>query len=75
MRTEAFQAASGSRYLTNLKLCPQVATEHNYEQSLFRRLQLGGQRVTMLTTQYRMHPAISELPARAFYEGVNRATV
>mmetsp|Transcript_18961 Transcript_18961/g.45461 ORF Transcript_18961/g.45461 Transcript_18961/m.45461 type:complete len:406 (+) Transcript_18961:3-1220(+) len=47
----------------------QVATQHNYEQSLFQRLQLGGQRVTMLTTQYRMHPHISRFPGARFYLG------
>jgi hypothetical protein len=43
--------------------------KHNYEQSLFQRLQIGGQRVAMLTTQYRMHPAISRFPGRRFYAG------
>jgi senataxin len=42
---------------------------HNYEQSLFQRLQIGGQRVAMLTTQYRMHPHISRFPGRRFYNG------
>jgi senataxin len=45
------------------------ATKHNYEQSLFQRLQIGGQRVAMLTTQYRMHPQISRFPGRRFYDG------
>ena len=43
--------------------------KHNYEQSLFQRLQIGGQRVAMLTTQYRMHPHISRFPGRRFYDG------
>jgi len=47
----------------------QTATEYNYTQSLFGRLQLGGQRVTMLTTQYRMHPQISQFPSSKFYQG------
>ena len=45
------------------------AMKHNYEQSLFQRLQIGGQRVAMLTTQYRMHPQISRFPGRRFYDG------
>ena len=45
------------------------AMRHNYEQSLFQRLQIGGQRVAMLTTQYRMHPSISRFPGRRFYDG------
>ena len=45
------------------------AVRHNYEQSLFQRLQIGGQRVAMLTTQYRMHPAISRFPGQRFYQG------
>ena len=49
-----------------------MATQHNYEQSLFQRLQLGGQRVTMLTTQYRMHPQISSFPSARFYQGAIR---
>ena len=48
------------------------ATKHNYEQSLFQRLQIGGQRVAMLTTQYRMHPDISRFPAQRFYHGALR---
>ena len=45
------------------------AQKHNYEQSLFQRLQIAGQNVAMLTTQYRMHPQISHFPARRFYDG------
>ena len=48
------------------------AMRHNYEQSLFQRLQVGGQRVAMLTTQYRMHPSISRFPGRKFYDGALR---
>ena len=47
----------------------EYAMKHNYEQSLFQRLQIGGQRVAMLTTQYRMHPQISRFPGRRFYNG------
>ena len=45
------------------------ALKHRYEQSLFQRLMIGGQRVSMLTTQYRMHPSISRFPAERFYQG------
>ena len=43
--------------------------EHNYEQSLFERLQKGRHAVTMLQTQYRMHPHISAFPSAHFYAG------
>ena len=46
-----------SRLLTGVALA-----QHNYEQSLFQRLQLAGLPVRMLTTQYRMNPAISVFP-------------
>lgn len=36
--------------------------------SLFERLLACGHAVHRLTTQYRMHPAIAELPSRLFYE-------
>ena len=45
------------------------AQHHNYEQGLFQRLQLGGQRVHMLNMQYRMHPDISVWPGKRFYDG------
>ena len=45
------------------------AQQHNYEQGLFQRLQLGGQRVHMLNMQYRMHPHISIWPGKRFYDG------
>ena len=45
------------------------ATQHNYEQSLFHRLQRGGHQVALLTTQYRMLPQISRFPAARFYKG------
>ena len=41
--------------------------QHNYEQSLFLRLQKAGLPVRMLTTQYRMHPHISLFPGGKFY--------
>ena len=46
-----------SRLLTGV-----ASAQHNYEQSLFQRLQLAGLPVRMLTTQYRMNPAISVFP-------------
>ena len=38
-------------------------------QSLFERLVLLGVRPCRLTVQYRMHPALSQFPSNAFYEG------
>jgi hypothetical protein len=38
-------------------------------QSLFERLVLLGVRPSRLAVQYRMHPALSEFPSNAFYEG------
>ena len=38
--------------------------------SLFQRLQASGYPVTMLETQYRMHPLIAEHPSRYFYHGL-----
>jgi hypothetical protein len=40
-----------------------------YDRSLFQRLVEIGHPYIMLDTQYRMHPAISAYPSRAFYEG------
>mmetsp|Transcript_24250 Transcript_24250/g.47353 ORF Transcript_24250/g.47353 Transcript_24250/m.47353 type:complete len:434 (+) Transcript_24250:85-1386(+) len=40
-----------------------------YQQSLFERLARAGHKVVMLSTQYRMHPAISSFPSRHFYQG------
>ncbi|MEW5304818.1 MAG: hypothetical protein WDW36_007402 [Sanguina aurantia] len=45
------------------------AVEHNYDMSLFKRLQLAGHPVRVLNTQYRMHPAISSFPSSEFYQG------
>lgn len=41
--------------------------EAPYEVSLFERLQSAGSRCTLLTTQYRMHPAIRAFPSAHFY--------
>lgn len=46
-----------------------VAIEHNYERSLFQRLQMSQHKVNMLEMQYRMHPAISSFPSQTFYDG------
>eukprot|EP00586_Coscinodiscus_wailesii_P022376 CAMPEP_0172511240 /NCGR_PEP_ID=MMETSP1066-20121228/234896_1 /TAXON_ID=671091 /ORGANISM="Coscinodiscus wailesii, Strain CCMP2513" /LENGTH=385 /DNA_ID=CAMNT_0013290539 /DNA_START=98 /DNA_END=1251 /DNA_ORIENTATION=+ len=40
-----------------------------YDRSLFQRLEEAGNKVYMLDTQYRMHPAISDFPRRIFYDG------
>jgi senataxin len=44
-----------------------IAKEANYGQSLFLRLQKAGYPVSMLETQYRMHPAIASYPSFRFY--------
>ena len=38
-------------------------------QPLFTRLMHEGVRTLLLSTQYRMHPAISQLPSDLFYAG------
>ena len=45
------------------------AVEHNYDCSLFKRLQGSGYPVHVLNMQYRMHPSISCFPSREFYQG------
>lgn len=55
------------------------AKELNYGQSLFLRLQKNGFPVSMLETQYRMHPKIAKYPSFRFYDnklltGVELAT-
>ncbi|KAJ2554461.1 DEAD-box type RNA helicase, partial [Coemansia sp. RSA 1933] len=47
-----------------------VATAHLYKQSMFLRLQKNAPEevARMLSIQYRMHPEISTLPSRLFYE-------
>lgn len=46
-----------------------VAQKHNYERSLFQRLQASNHKVNMLQIQYRMHPHISRFPSQRFYDG------
>ena len=46
-----------------------IATDHKYNQSLFKRFELCGYPIHMLKTQYRMHPAIREFPSSQFYAG------
>ncbi|KAL4205316.1 hypothetical protein AMTRI_Chr01g114000 [Amborella trichopoda] len=45
-----------------------VASKFLYECSMFERLQRAGFPVTMLKTQYRMHPEISMFPSMHFYD-------
>eukprot|EP00727_Mastigamoeba_balamuthi_P011263 m51a1_g676 putative splicing endonuclease positive effector (3357) ;mRNA; f:269460-283890 len=45
-----------------------VATEYQFGQSLFRRLELCDNKPFMLTVQYRMHPEISKFPSLHFYD-------
>ncbi|KAG9227572.1 hypothetical protein CCMSSC00406_0000782 [Pleurotus cornucopiae] len=48
----------------------QEATRLGYSQSLFVRIQKQNvERVHLLSIQYRMHPEISQLPSRVFYDG------
>eukprot|EP01133_Synstelium_polycarpum_P007457 gene7457-8723_t len=49
-------------------LCKKVI-EAGLSQSLFERLIHLGHHPFRLTTQYRMHPALSEFPSNTFYEG------
>ena len=46
-----------------------IATDHNYDQSLFKRFEQCGYPIHLLKTQYRMHPAIREFPSSRFYAG------
>jgi len=46
-----------------------VALEHEYDRSLFQRLQMSQHKVNLLQVQYRMHPSISSFPSEHFYEG------
>ncbi|XP_035540590.1 probable helicase MAGATAMA 3 isoform X3 [Juglans regia] len=44
-----------------------IAEKFGYGTSLFKRFQRAGYPVTMLKTQYRMHPEIRSFPSREFY--------
>lgn len=44
-----------------------AAEKFGYGTSLFKRFQRAGYPVTMLKTQYRMHPEIRSFPSREFY--------
>ncbi|XP_024540869.1 uncharacterized protein LOC9647084 isoform X1 [Selaginella moellendorffii] len=45
----------------------QAASSVCYERSMFERFQKNGYPVTMLSTQYRMHPDIRKFPSSYFY--------
>lgn len=45
----------------------QQACDKGYDVSLFKRMQTAGYPVTMLDTQYRMHPEIAIFPSSQFY--------
>lgn len=53
------------------QLCATVfsrsAIKYKYEQSLFKRFEECGEKVTILKTQYRMHPLISRFISQTFY--------
>ncbi|KAG2371087.1 helicase MAGATAMA 3 [Vigna angularis] len=44
-----------------------IAKNHGYGTSLFKRLMEAGYPVKMLKTQYRMHPEIRSFPSKEFY--------
>jgi superfamily I DNA and/or RNA helicase len=47
-----------------------LGKEYAYEQSLFQRLMASiPKQIHLLSIQYRMHPLISSLPSKLFYEG------
>eukprot|EP01018_Ginkgo_biloba_P027712 Gb_33974 [translate_table: standard] len=46
----------------------QLASKFSYECSMFERLQRADYPVTMLSTQYRMHPEICRFPSAHFYD-------
>ncbi|XP_058214440.1 probable helicase MAGATAMA 3 isoform X1 [Rhododendron vialii] len=46
-----------------------IAEKFGYGMSLFKRFQRAGYQVSMLKTQYRMHPEIRSFPSREFYDG------
>ncbi|OAD04923.1 hypothetical protein MUCCIDRAFT_139729, partial [Mucor lusitanicus CBS 277.49] len=46
-----------------------LATKHNYQQSLFMRLERNmASEINLLSIQYRMHPHISSFPSKMFYQ-------
>jgi senataxin len=48
----------------------QAAERYNYSESMFVRIQRKSpHNVHLLSIQYRMHPDISVLPSRVFYDG------
>ena len=47
-----------------------AAERAGYGYSMFERLATGLVSPHLLDTQYRMHPALSEYPSTAFYEGL-----
>ncbi|GLT85964.1 hypothetical protein SLE2022_041290 [Rubroshorea leprosula] len=47
-----------------------IAEKFGYGTSLFKRFQRAGYPVTMLKTQYRMHPEIRSFPSKEFYNEV-----
>jgi senataxin len=51
-------------------LSKEAASQYQYEQSLFVRMQVNHPNdVHLLDTQYRMHPEISQFPSDTFYDG------
>jgi superfamily I DNA and/or RNA helicase len=54
---------------------PPVVRTRELAHSMFERLKRGAGDVTLLETQYRMHPEIMDVSNRLFYEGKLRAGV
>ena len=54
---------------------PPVVRTRGLAHSLFERLKDEGQPITLLDTQYRMHPQIMELSNRLFYQGRLRSGI
>ena len=54
---------------------PPVVRTGRLAHSMFERLKKDGQSITLLDTQYRMHPQIMDVSNRLFYEGRLRAGI
>ena len=54
---------------------PPVVRTGRLAHSMFERLKRDGQSITLLDTQYRMHPQIMDVSNRLFYEGRLRAGI
>jgi DNA replication ATP-dependent helicase Dna2 len=69
MRARRFVLIGDDRQL------PPVVRTRVLAHSMFERLKKDGQSITLLDTQYRMHPQIMDVSNRLFYEGRLRAGI